>query len=383
MTRRLRVLFITPWYPSPQNPVNGIFVREHAKAVQLYNDVVVLHWAGHDRLINRALRLEKEHDPTLTEGIPTYRAWHRRLPIPGSSLAVYLWAAMQAVRSIESQNSRFDIVHAHVYSAGLPAAAVARWWRIPMVLTEHTSAFPRRLLSTQQIRIARLAMVQAKVVMPISLALQRSIEEHGIQAHFRVIPNAVDTAIFYPPAERLPEPDRKLQLLFVGSLTANKGIQDLLQALARLREQRDDWHLNIIGLGPLDHEYKTLAANLGIAASVSFLGGRTRQQVATTMRQTDLFVLPSHYETFSAVTAEALATGLPVLVTTCGGVVEFVTPEVGMLVSPGDPNALLRGLSHMLDRISEFSPVQISRYAQNRFCLANVGALIDAVYRSV
>lgn len=47
MTKRLRVLFITPWYPNRQNSVQGIFVCEHAKAVQIYDDVVVLHRAGH------------------------------------------------------------------------------------------------------------------------------------------------------------------------------------------------------------------------------------------------------------------------------------------------------------------------------------------------
>ena len=85
MAQRLRVLFVTSWYPSDHQSVQGVFVREHAKAVQLYDDVAVLHLVGHDRRMGGIMRMEKVRDPALTEGIPTYRAWHRLLPIPSVS----------------------------------------------------------------------------------------------------------------------------------------------------------------------------------------------------------------------------------------------------------------------------------------------------------
>jgi len=59
---RLQVLFITAWYPTKEHPVWGVFVREHAKAVRLYDDVAVLHGAGVDPNLQRLWRVEQETD---------------------------------------------------------------------------------------------------------------------------------------------------------------------------------------------------------------------------------------------------------------------------------------------------------------------------------
>ena len=79
------------------------------------------------------------------------------------------------------------------------------------------------------------------------------------------------------------------------------------------------------------------------------------------MQQADLFVLPSIVETFSVATAEALATGTPVLVTDCGGPTEFVTPEVGCVVPTSDPEALCAKLNVMLDSLVQYPSDVLSR----------------------
>src|SRR3972149_5771118 len=88
---RRRVLLITPWYPMPQDPILGVFVREYAKAVQKYNDVVVIHCADAKGGSNRLWEWEQESDDRLAEGIPTYRIWHRRLSVSPLSYFVCLW----------------------------------------------------------------------------------------------------------------------------------------------------------------------------------------------------------------------------------------------------------------------------------------------------
>ena len=374
------------------NPVQGVFVREHAKAVQLYDDVAVLHLVGHDRRIGGIVRMEKERDPALTEGIPIYRAWHRLLPIPSVSYPAYVWAAMQAVRAIERQGFRPDIVHAHVYSSGLPAAAVARWRHIPMVLTEHTSAFPRRLLSPQQARVARLALSLARVVMPVSLALQRGIEEYGIRATFQVVPNAVDTRIFHPDPAPLAsmaksgigdrQPGLRRRLLFAGGLVPVKGIPHLLAALAILSETRHDWQLDLVGDGPNRDEYIALAAQLGLGDHVVFHGLKPKAEVAAFMRQAELFVLPSLWENSPCVIVEAMASGLPVVASRVGGIPELVTKQTGMLVPPKDPASLAAALATALDNPNQFDRSLLVRAAE-RYTPAVVGQEIDSVYRRV
>jgi glycosyltransferase involved in cell wall biosynthesis len=381
--KRLKVVFITAWYPTREQRVGGVFVREHAKAVRLYDDVVVLHCAGSDPKLKGLWRLEEETDESLTEGIPTYRVWFRPLPIPKASYFIYLWSVFRVFRHITAHSFRPHIIHAHIYDAGVPAVLIGRLYHIPVVISEHYTGFPRRLLSQTSILKARFAFSWAKLVLPVSRALQGGIEGYGIHARFQVVPNVVDTSLFFPRTDK-PSEDTQKRILFVGLLDSShkKGVPYLLQALAQLRQERDDWHLDIVGDGPVRAEYEQLARKLGIAKKVTFHGLKSKQEVAEFMRHADLFVLPSVYETFSVVAAEALATGTPVLATRCGGPEEFVAENVGMIVPPGDSEALYKGLNYMLDHLECYSRSEISSYAAERFSPERIGKQLHTVYEA-
>lgn len=383
--KRLKVLFITAWYPTKEQPVGNVFVREHAKAVQLYDDVVVLHCAGSDAKIKGLWRMEQESDESLTEGIPTYRVWHKPLPIPKISYLLYLWSAFKAFRRTTAQDVRWDIIHAHVFQAGLPAVLIGWSHRIPVVVTEHWSHFPKKLLDPSSVWKASFAFHWARLVMPVSRSLQQAIEAYGIKARFHVVPNVVDTQLFYPNSFPQSKSQSLKRLLFVGLFDPShkKGVPHLLQALAQLRHVRDDWHLDIVGDGPTRGEYERLVVDSGLGERVTFHGLRSKREVAEFMRKANLFVVASPSETFAAVAAEALATGTPVLSTRCGGPEEFIIDDVGMLVPPGDTEALCSGLDYMLDHLGSFPPDRVSRYAHERFSPEQVGKLLHDTYTTL
>jgi glycosyltransferase involved in cell wall biosynthesis len=346
---RLKVLFITSWYPSKEHPVGGIFVLEHAKAVQLYDDVVVLHCAGPYSNLRKLWRMKQETDEDVSSGISTYRVWYRRLLTKAISYLVYVWSVFQAFRRIVSEGFRPHVIHAHSYDAGLPSILIGKLYRIPVIVTEHSSEFPRKQLGRLGPYVARLAFEKAEVVMTVSKSLQKAIEGYGIKARFRVVPNVVDTSLFKPGKSVRPKNGLK-RLLCVGLFNPShiKGIPYLLRAFAILQKNRDDWHLDIVGDGPARTDYERLKAELELGDKVIFHGAKAKQEVAEFVRQADLFVLPSLFETFSLATAEALAAGTPVLATRCGGPEEFITEDVGMLVPPGNASALCKGLDYML-----------------------------------
>jgi len=379
---RLKVLFITNWYPTREEPVKAVWVREHAKAVRLYDDVLVLHCVGSDLNLKRLWRTEQETDERLREGIPTYRVWYRPSPIPKTSYFIYLWSIFRTFQHIVNEGFRPDIIHVHVYDAGGPAVLIGKLNRIPVVVTEHFSSFPRRLLGPLDVVKAWLAFRWAHVVIPVSYALQKAIEHYGIHAHFQVIPNVADTTLFFPPSP-LREDMNPKRILFVGQLAPVKGVLYLLQALSHLGQKRDDWHLDIVGDGDARMEYERLAVDLKLGDKVTFHGLKTKQEVADFMRRADLFVLPSLCETFSAPAIEALATGTPILATRCGGPEEFVIKDVGLLVPPGDVHTLCNGLDYMLDNLHLYSCKRISQYARERFSPELVGAKLHAVYQSL
>jgi hypothetical protein len=156
-SRRLNVLFITNWYPSREQPLKAIWAREHAKAVRLHDDVTVLHCVGPEAKLSKLWRIEPERDEVLREGVPTYRVRYRRSPIPGAKYLIYLWSIFQAFKHIVPEGFRPDVIHVQVYDAGAPAIFIAKLHRIPVVVAEHFSIFPRRLLGPLDFAKAWLA----------------------------------------------------------------------------------------------------------------------------------------------------------------------------------------------------------------------------------
>lgn len=381
---RLKVLFVTAWYPTRNQPVDGIFVREHAKAVNLYDDVVVLHLAGYDQSIKGLWKLEKESDETITEGILIYQVWRKRSRIPGVSYFIYMLSALLAFRRLMDQGFRPDIIHAHIFHAGVPSVLLGGIYRIPVVVSEQSTEFPRRILKGVNVWKVRFGFRRATLVTPVSNALQKTIQDYNIHARFQVVPNVVDSELFH--MRSLSPPNNELKrMLVVGLLDSShkKGLPQLLYALKELQRKRNDWHLDVIGDGPARKEYELLARGLELTNKVTFHGLKSKPEVADWMRQADLLVIPSLFETFSCVAAEALMTGIPVLTTRCGGPEEFVNEEVGYLVPPGDIDALSFGLDYMLDNLGRYSHQEISKYAKDRFSLERVGEKLDEIYRSL
>ncbi|MFC2029464.1 glycosyltransferase [Chloroflexota bacterium] len=376
--RRPKVLFISPWYPSPVKPVTGLFVQEYAKAVLPYCDVQVLHCAGRDRQLRGLWRMEQDDDPEMNQGIPTYRAWYRGLPQDDAAYPLHLWSTLQAFRRIISLGFQPDIIHAHVYKVAVPAGILGKLYRTPVVITEHATAFPRKTLRRTHVWTARLGFRWAHLVMPVSRSLQQAIESYGIRARFRVVPNVVDTSLFNPEPVQPDEPHKRL--LFVGAMRAKKGLPYLFHALALLRRKRSDWHLDLIGEDPERNEYGRLVAELGLDDCVSFAGPKSKPEVADYMRRCHFFVLPSLFETFGVVLIEALAAGRPVVATRIGGPDEIVTEDVGVLVPPGDAEALSAAIDHMLDHYHEFSPKALHAYVEQRYSYRVIGQELADIY---
>ncbi len=390
--QRLKVLFVTPWYPHPDNPMSGIFVHEHAKAVSHFHDVVVLHGFGRAASLPVRFSLERDHfndDSQLSsaEQIPSFVMRYRKSLVPKMDRIARQLAMQRAIKETVEATFAPDLIHAHIHRMALPSYLFGRKNKIPHVVTEQHSAFSLGTVSRADVLEAKLAFSQAAAVMPVSNALQQAVESYGIRGNFQIVPNVVDTNFFTSNPVTQPPPagrgNRLIRLLSVGGMptTHVKGYPHLLEALASL-ESSLNWHLDIIGDGPVKNEYIRQVEALNIHDKVTFHGFQPKTNIVAAMNQADIFVLASIWDSMPCVLIEAMSTGLPIVATRTGGIPEVVTPKIGLLAEPANAESLRSALSEMMQTYKEYSAPQISRTAQAKYSFEAVGKLFDAVYRN-
>ena len=391
----MKVLFLPRWYPTSGYPWGGVFVREQARAaIAAGVDVRVLHVPDLGEKVGGLWRIADETDPALTGGIPTTRVLSRPISVPASrglsfrlSYALQVRATRMAIQRLREDGFAPDLIHAHVYGAGAVAVDAGKALGLPVVITEHSTAFPRRELRPGQLERARAAFLRADRVLPVSLSLRQAIEAYGIQARFEIVPNAVDPALFHPGEETIGRTDGagRKRLIFVGSLepTEHKGFPTLIDGLRLLAGRRTDWTLDVVGDGPSRPDLAARVTAEGLAGCVTFHGGLPKPRVAEMMRGSYLFVMPSNFETQGCVILEAMCSGLPVVSTAVGGIPEIVSDKDGLLVGPRDPAALAGALEAVLARPVLFERRDIAARAVARFGLEAVGAELARVYSDV
>jgi glycosyltransferase involved in cell wall biosynthesis len=372
---RRRVLVVPKWYPWPDRPVFGIFCREQARAIASANEVVVL---ASDAVQSPSFRAFELSD-SVEDGIRTMRLRYRRPVVRPAAMGFNIQGAVAALRRLRRDGFRPDVVHAHVYSAALPAFVLARLSRAPLVVSEHYTGFQRGLVRGSDRLVAKTAFRRADLLAPVSEDLASTLRPLAPETPMRVVPNVVDTEVFHPPAG--PREGGPVRLLSVGWLAEKKGHADLLEALARL--DRDDVVLDLVGEGELRAQLEDRAHALGLAERVRFLGPRLREEVAEHMREADLFVLPSHFENLPVVLIEAMASGLPSVATRVGGVPELIDEAVGTLVPARDADALAGGIASTLKRLAEFDPATLAQRARERYGYETVGGIWGDVYDSL
>jgi glycosyltransferase involved in cell wall biosynthesis len=361
----MRVLVVPKWYPWPDRPVFGIFCQEQARALASRHDVVVL---ASDAVRSPDFRAFQLTDG-VEDGMRTIRVRYRRPWFRPAAMACQLAGMLAALRTLRREGWRPEIVHAHVYSAGLPALVLGRLSGAPVVVSEHFTGFHRGLITGYDGFTARIAFRFADLVAPVSEDLARQVRAIAPRARVRVVENVVDTAVFHPPAERRPRSgtaDRPARLLTVAAFAPKKAHTDLLEALTELRPDRDVT-LELVGEGDTRRRVEARARELGVSDVVRFRGEQPKSEVAELMRRADLFVLPSVFENLPCVLIESLASGLPFVATAVGGVPELVDGPGGILSPPGDPRALAAAIRSALDQREQVDPRALADRARRRF----------------
>ena len=236
-----------------------------------------------------------------------------------------------------------------LFGAGVPvilgtyvAAWPCDWDGSPLVESRLSAQLKRALLYVQQ-RSAAALLVTTRAALET-----RIVNTPTIRARVRWQHHGIDAAAFAPAASARTAALASERILFLANVGIVKGIFPLLEAFVRVRAARPDATLVIAGDGPILAQVRRRIAELGLGAGVDVLGNVPRGEVARLMHGSAVYCLPSFGEPYGMSAIEAMAAGLPLVVTDRGGLAEVADARGALFVQPGDVAALADALLTVL-----------------------------------
>jgi len=283
-----RITFLSP-FAGPFTPVAGVTFRHPGESRPATpTDFPPAYWTGGSA------------ESPFVDAIDGYNGWVGQLRDLGS----------------------VDVVHVHDWFGTLGGAALARRLARPLVMTVHSTEYDRSLGHPWEHIVAReqAGIDAATLVIAVSQHLRRQLIEryHAVPDRVRVVYNAVRPG---PRLERI-DPSKRL-VLYVGRLAAMKGVDTFLRAAARTASAVPDVLFVVAGEGPEYPRLVELAARLGIGERVMFLGKVSEEEREVLLAGSSVFVLPSVVEPFGIAALEAMAAGVPTIVSRTSGVAEI------------------------------------------------------------
>ncbi len=249
-----------------------------------------------------------------------------------------------------------DLVHAHDWLVAHPAITLAEFFDVPIISTIHATEAGRHSgwvsgsISRQVHAVESWLARESDSLIACSHSMADEISElfgPGL-AEITVIPNGIDSRR-WPFALRRPRRGPP-ELLYVGRLEYEKGIQEAISALPRIRRSHPGTTLTIAGDGTQQDRLAALARKHRVVGAVRFAGRLDHDELLAALHRADVAVLPSHYEPFGIAALEATAAGAPLVASTAGGLGEAVIDGVtGLSFPPRDVAALAAAVRAALD----------------------------------
>jgi sugar transferase (PEP-CTERM/EpsH1 system associated) len=291
----------------------------------------------------------------LYNGDTTIARQIRALCIPVTDLgmtAKWRWDALWRLCCL-LRRERPTILHTWMFHANVPGRIMGRLVGVPIIITsrrnENIGGHLRETLNRWTSRLDDRVIAVCESARQAEIKRARVPPDKVVTIYNGIDPERFITSDPQPPEVRkiLGVPAKAPLLGLVARLHRQKGLGDLLTAVAWVRERVPDVRLLLIGEGELRDELEAQARALGLSGAVIFAG--TRTDVAEIVAALDIFVLPSLWEGTSNAVLEAMAAGLPIVATAVGGTPEVVVDGVtGLLVPPRDPSALAGALVTLL-----------------------------------
>ncbi len=378
----MQILIIPSWYPNTYNMQYGIFIKEQAEALAKNGfDVGVIHVKEISIVdILKQKKLDISNTFFIEGGVKTYRLQY---PVPPKLYAVRRKVKLHFFKKIFKQyvkeNGFPNIVHLHNFNDGELAIWIKEKYGISYVVTEHFTGFARDAVTAKNLYRAKKVYKESAYNIAVSNEFVQLLEEK-VNNKFNYIANIVNVNFFDIKTDAKRE---GFEFINIAYLDKKKNQAMLLKAFYNAFKNNPQIRLTIVGDGPEYNNLNRLIKELNLEEQVFLYGRASREEVKRLLQSSDAFVLSSQYETFGVVVIEALACGLPVVATKCGGPESIITNERIGLLSDIDEHSLSKNMIQMMENRASYNANYIRDYVKDNFSEEAVVLKLKDVYEKV
>lgn len=381
---KIKVLMVPTWYPIGADKLLGIYHKEFASSLSITENVDIdMLYIARERLSNPFLYLKMKKNEMIKENHYNVYIHHMLNLNPISfhlQLKSYTKHLEKAFLEYIKINGRPDILHAQVtIPAGYACTVIGKKYDIPVLVTEHSSYF-KRFFKKNNEKYGKFVLKNA-TYSTVSHYMKKEILNYTDSCE--IIPNIVDTKdIFDIPKNK--KKDSCFRLVSVCALRQGKRIDDTIKAMKILIKNGTikNIHLDVIGEGYYQEYYKQVCTDLKMNDYVTFLGKKEKKEIAEILKHEDALVISSDIESFSISGIEALASGLPVISTKCGGPEEYLNDQTGALCESMNPDDMAKAIFNVYSNLNNYDPKKLREIAE-QFNKENVSKKTVQIYKNM
>ena len=362
----MNVFIIARGYPTTQDPQWGCFEFDQAQALKsLGHKVVILSVDERIRFYRRKLGITH----TVIDGIECYNLCF--IPKKISNLLGFCISSKISraqydylFNHIISKEGLPDIIYSHYLKISYNAIFLKNKYHLPLVAIEHWSEINKDTLIPEAKKIGNSTYHHVDQLICVSESLKQMVKKHFNQDSI-VVHNMIAKAFCNSNFDSIT--NKKIQFVATGSLIYRKGFDLLPKAFSMLDLPNEQWELTIIGEGK-EHENLTQQIHsTSLQNNIHLVGIKTKEQIAKILKNSSIFLLPSRNENFSVAVLEALACGLPVIASICGGIRECINEKNGLLFPVDDVEKLAQSILYAVQHIDKYDRKAIAEDCQTRF----------------
>ena len=371
----MHVLLLTTAYKNKFNPVNSLFFYDQAKALSNYGFKVGVICSMPITFSNilRSRRFVFSDEFYDDDKIKTYVRPFLSIPkLRKRTAKIRFEEGKFLFKKYILDNGKPDVIHVHTFLAGEIAIWIKKNYKIPFIVTEHSSNFERNLFTKTNLNFAKKVFKNSSFNIAVSQQLANSINKQLNSFKFEIIPNVVDVSFFKPQSDQ----SRLYDFISVGRLDDNKNQCQLIEAFYKAFANDKKIKLLIVGDGPNKSNLQAKILEYNMSKQIFLNGYANRYDVLKFLQQSKYFVSTSKVETFGVVLIEAMSCGLPVLSTKSGGPESIV--KNSMLGILCDLNDLEKEMLKILK--SNYNSDYIRKYIVDNFSEKIISKKLHSIY---